>query len=300
MFPWCWLWWKQLTNPAFVVGHNQVILQGNGRPTNFWTNSINDFDGIPINDASVPPPHEILQDGQVELTLHTTAKSQAAPTPVLPVPGENIGIPSFHVMPVPGRVDNKGELVNGLPVQDLTAAGQPWQNVGTYKDGPAKKFVCPSMGNHMISPSVLGSSTSASMLILFLLFWIEAVSLIITPIKNSSSVSLRNAIYYKSHGLPILLAWMQCLTTWLWILGPLLNTTSTIFPTHNYLQLAPHLLNITKIILPLTLSHVAHFRLNSGKQCTTSSQHSFKNSTPGTMFHTLLTWMSYQAFGHSK
>ncbi len=42
--------------------------------------------------------------------------------------------------------------------------------------------------------------------------------------------------------------------------------------THNYWQLATSLLNTTKIILPLTLPHVAHFRLYSERQCTMSSQ----------------------------
>ncbi len=150
----------------------------------------------------------------------------------------------------------------------------------------------------MISPSVLRSS--ASMLILFCLIQIKAVLLIITPTKNSNIVSLQNAICYKSHGLQIILAWTQCLTTWLWILGPLVDSTSIIFPTQDYWQLALSLLNTTKIIFPLTLPRMAHFRLNSGRQCTMSSQLLFANLAVGTMFRTLLTWMSYQALGCSR
>jgi hypothetical protein len=101
-----------------------------------------DFDGIIVNNALVPPPpHELLQDGQAVTPLQSQATSQAAPPPTLhPVPRGDFDVPSIPVMPVPGRVDNASTvdgIMIGLPVQDLPAAGQPQQNVGTYKNGPA-------------------------------------------------------------------------------------------------------------------------------------------------------------------
>jgi hypothetical protein len=52
------------------------------------------------------------------------------------VPVVTPSVPSMA--PVPSReYDHNGELLHGFPVQDLTAAGHPRQNVGTYKDGPA-------------------------------------------------------------------------------------------------------------------------------------------------------------------
>ena len=45
-----------------------------------------DFDGIPVNNTSVPsPPHKILQDCQAVLPLNTPAEIHATPTPALPV-----------------------------------------------------------------------------------------------------------------------------------------------------------------------------------------------------------------------
>ncbi len=100
-----------------------------------------DFDGITVNNAPVPlPPHEILQDDQAVTPLQTQATIQAAPPPILPVPGGDFNIPSVPEMPVPEGVDNASTvdgLVIGSPVQELPAAGQPQQNVRTYKDGPA-------------------------------------------------------------------------------------------------------------------------------------------------------------------
>ena len=64
-----------------------------------------DFDGIMVNDSSVPPPsHEILQDGQTVTPLQTYATSQAAPPPTLPVPRGDFDVPSVPVMPVPRGV----------------------------------------------------------------------------------------------------------------------------------------------------------------------------------------------------
>ena len=64
----------------------------------------------------MPPPHEILQNGQAVLPLHhTPPKSQAAPTPALPVPAGDLDFPSVPVMPIQGGVDNRGEFVHGLP-----------------------------------------------------------------------------------------------------------------------------------------------------------------------------------------
>ncbi len=101
-----------------------------------------DFDGIMVNNASVPPPHhELLQDGQEEIPLQSQATSQATLPPTLhPVPRGDFNVPFVPVMPVPGGVDNAStvdRIVIGLPVQDLTAAGRHQKNVGTYKDGPA-------------------------------------------------------------------------------------------------------------------------------------------------------------------
>jgi hypothetical protein len=53
-----------------------------------------EFDGIPVNNASVPPPHEVLQDGKAVNPLQTPANSQAAPTPALPVPREDFEVPT--------------------------------------------------------------------------------------------------------------------------------------------------------------------------------------------------------------
>jgi hypothetical protein len=95
---------------------------------NFEPGHLIDFDGIMVNDASVPPPrHEVLQDGQVVTPLQSQATSQAAPPPTLhPVPRGDFNISSIPVMPVPGGVDNASTvdgIVIGLPVQDLLAAG---------------------------------------------------------------------------------------------------------------------------------------------------------------------------------
>jgi hypothetical protein len=88
-----------------------------------------DFDGITVNDASVPPPHhELLQDNRVVTPLQSQATSQAALPPTLPVPNGDINVLSVPVMPVPGGVDNAStvdRIIIGSPVQDLTAAGQP-------------------------------------------------------------------------------------------------------------------------------------------------------------------------------
>jgi hypothetical protein len=101
---------------------------------NFEPGLLIDFDGIMVNNASVPPPHhELLQDGQVVTPLQSQATSQAAPPPTLnPVPRGDFDIPSIPVMPIPGGVDNASTvagIVIGLPVQDLPAAGQPRQNL---------------------------------------------------------------------------------------------------------------------------------------------------------------------------
>ncbi len=132
--------------------------------------------------------------------------------------------------------------------------------------------------------------------ILFQLFQIRVVLLNITLIKNSSKASLQNDICCKKHGMLILLACVQCLTTWIWTRGTLVKaTTSTIFRTHAYLLLALRPLNMMKTIRLLTQPHVDHFRLNFGKQCTMSLRHSHMNSTAGNMFRELRKWMSYQA-----
>jgi hypothetical protein len=117
-------------------------------------------------------------------------------------------------MPVPGEVEKASTvdgLVIGLPVQDLTAAGQPQRNVGTYKDGPAIIHRLPINGE---SYDLTFRATIVSK-------YAHPVPTVLNqgrftdyhPIRNSSSVSLRNAICYKSHDLQILLALMQCLTT---------------------------------------------------------------------------------------
>jgi hypothetical protein len=94
-----------------------------------------------VNNALVPPPHhKLLQDGQAVTPLQSQATSQAALPPTLPVQRGDFDVPSIPVMPVPGGVGNASTIdgiMIGLPVQDLPAAGQPRQNVGTYKDGPA-------------------------------------------------------------------------------------------------------------------------------------------------------------------
>ncbi len=112
---------------------------------NFEPGHLIDFDGIMANDESVPPPnHKLLQDGQAVTPLQSQATSQADPPPTFPVPRGVFDAPSVPVMPVPGGVGNAStidRIVIGLPVQDLLAAAQPRQNVGTYKDGPA--IICP-------------------------------------------------------------------------------------------------------------------------------------------------------------
>jgi hypothetical protein len=95
---------------------------------NFEPGLLIDFDGIMVNDASVPPPpHELLQDGQAVTPLQSQATSQAALPPTLhPVPRVDFNVPSIPVTPVPGGVDNASTvdgIVIGLPVQDLPAAG---------------------------------------------------------------------------------------------------------------------------------------------------------------------------------
>ncbi len=76
-----------------------------------------DFDGIMVNDASVPPPHcKLLQDGQAVTPLQSQAISQAAPPPSLhPVPRGDFDVPSVPVMPVPGGVDNTS-IVDGIKI----------------------------------------------------------------------------------------------------------------------------------------------------------------------------------------
>jgi hypothetical protein len=101
---------------------------------NFELGDLIDFDGIMVKDASVPPPHyELLQEGQAVSPLQSQATSQATLPPTL------LDVPSIPVMPVPRGEDNNSTvdgIMIGLPVQDLPAADWPWQNVGTYKDGP--------------------------------------------------------------------------------------------------------------------------------------------------------------------
>ena len=109
---------------------------------NFEPGHLIDFDGIMVNNALVPPPHhELSQDGQAVTPLQSQATSQATLPPTLhPVPRGDFNVPSIPVMPVPGGVDDASTvdgIVIGLPVQELPAAGQSRQNVGTYKDGPA-------------------------------------------------------------------------------------------------------------------------------------------------------------------
>ena len=190
-------------------------------------------------------------------------------------------------------------MVNGSPpVQDLTAAEWPWQNVWTYKDGPAK-----------IHPlSINGESYDVTFSATFFTEYAHPVPAVSNqgcftdyhPNQKLQQCFLAECYllqepWFTSPNCPDAVS-----NNWLWILGYLLNTTSTIFPTHDCWQLAPRLLNTTRIILPLTLPHMTHFRLNSGKLCKMSSQHSFRSLTAGTMFHTLLIWVSYWALERSK
>ncbi len=105
---------------------------------NFEPGHLIHFDGIMVVNALVPVPpphHELLQDGQVVPPLQSQATSQAAlPSTLHPVPRGDFNVPSVPVMLVPGGVDNASKvdrIVILLPVQDLPAAGQPRQNVGT-------------------------------------------------------------------------------------------------------------------------------------------------------------------------
>jgi hypothetical protein len=124
-----------------LLDNTQLYSKTKADQPNFEPGHSIDFDGIAVNDASVPPPHhELLQEGHAVTPLQSQATGQAAPPPTLPVPKGDFDVPSVPVMPVPRGVNNTSTvdgIVIGLPVQDMLAAGQPRQNVGTYKDGPA-------------------------------------------------------------------------------------------------------------------------------------------------------------------
>ena len=96
-----------------------------------------DVDDIQVKDASVPPPHELLQDGQAANQLNKGVISQVVLPPTFPVPGGELDYPYVPMVPVvtpsvpsmapvPSSEENhNGELLHGSPVQDLTAAGRP-------------------------------------------------------------------------------------------------------------------------------------------------------------------------------
>jgi hypothetical protein len=175
-----------------------------------------DFDGITVNNASVPPPHhDFLQVGQAVTPLQSQATSQTAPPPTLhPVPRGDFSIPSVPVIPVPGGVDNASTvdgIVIGLPVQDLPAAGRPQQNVGTYKDGPA--IIC-----HL---PINGESYDLTFSATIISEYAHPVPAVLNqgrftdyhPHQKLQQCFLVECYLLQEPCLQILLAWTQCLTT---------------------------------------------------------------------------------------
>ncbi len=215
MLPWCQLWCQWPTSPSIIVRHNQVVLQGKGRPTNFWIGSLDwlwwHYGQRCISSFSSSWNPTGWPSGNLTLNIsYQPSRSTSYP----PCSRGRFDVPSVPVMPVPGRVDNTSTvdgLVIGLPVQDLPTAGQPRQNVGTYKDGPAIIYCLPIDGESY-------DLTFSAMIVSKYAHPVPAVSnwgrfTDYHPHQKLQQCFLAECFCYKSHGLQIILAWMQCLTT---------------------------------------------------------------------------------------